>query len=327
MKLLFSVGMLFLLTSCGLFEPPQSPVSWETLSPVHFPSTNFWYQKIASNAELDPASQSMINLLSNTRENSTPYALIGNGGVSVFDTDSKTPRYNVPNTVLGYEKNGIKNVPIPDYALPADEQDSHTVFLDKARGYSWEFWQLRILNGKWVMGTSAVYDLSGPGVIPQSSGRASGFSLLSGLIWPQELLATNIPHALVFVFHTKKGNPVWPALHSDGPYTEEAAMPMGTHIQLDPALELTNLGLDRYQIAIGKALQEYGAYLGDTGSFAFKCVSPRSYASDPYAPIPSYDRSSKIIKLDKIPANRFRVLKLGAVQSNYNILAHPELYY
>jgi len=327
MKSLIAPGVFFLLASCGLFEPPKSPVSWETLAPVHFASTNFWYQKIASNAELDPNSQSMIALLSNAREPSSPYALIDSGGVSIFDTDSKTPKYNVPITVLGSGVNGIKNVPIPDYALPADEQDSHTVFLDKARGFSWEFWQLRILNGKWVMGTSAVYDLTGPGVIPQSSGRASGFSLLGGLIWPQEILATNIPHALVFCFHTKKGNPVWPALHSDGPYTEEASMPMGTHIQLDPALDLANLGLDAYQIAIGKALQDYGAFLGDTGSFAFKCVSPRSYSSNPYASIPSYDKSLKIISLDKIPANRFRVLKLGTVQSNNNTLAHPELYY
>lgn len=329
MKILMGLILFLfgLLTSCHPSATTFSPLSYDQVPVFQFSSTNFWYQKIASNAELDPNSQAMIDLLVKTKEQSTPYALVDDGGVAVFYTGTKTPRYNVPLFSSGNAEHGILSVPIPDFALPDKGSDSHTVFIDTVNNRSYEFWQLRMLGGRWVVGNSAIFSLSGNGVIPFISARASGFSLLAGLIWPQELLAAAIPHALVFVFHPKKGGPVAPATYSDGRYTDPNCLPMGARIQLDPSFDLSTLGIDERRKAIFRALQEYGAYLCDSGSFAFKCVSPPSYNNNPYTGVSGYKQENGSIDLSMLPANKLRVLKLGAVQATTNGRSFPELYY
>jgi hypothetical protein len=321
------VFVFFSLAGCSLFQPPVCP-AFDQVTPFYFNGSSLWYQKIAANPDIDPNSGKLVAKLIQAQLNKPPIVLSGKkSGFTVFYTDPGTPRYPVPIISSGYPKRGLKSVPIPDYARPPDSSDGHTCFIDNS--YSYEFWQFRTINGRWVAGNSAVFDLSGNGINPFISTRASGFSLLSGCIWPQELLAGNIPHALVCaVMFTKKGGPVSPASYSDGWSDDPDALPMGALIQLDPSFDIHSLGMDKYQTAILKALQDYGAYVADTtpSGITFFSVNPLSYSDNPYSRIPSWKDGGYIL-LDKFPMDKLRIIKLGAEKPKLRGIAHEDLYY
>jgi hypothetical protein len=60
-------------------------------------------------------------------------------------------------------------------------------------------------------------------------------------------------------------DPVWPALAADGYSTDPNAIPEGVRVQLDPSIDVNSLPLSPGGKIIAKALQTYGAWLGDTG--------------------------------------------------------------
>lgn len=150
----------------------------------------------------------------------------------------------------------------------------------------------------------------GDGIYPDGmSSRASGFSL-AGMIWPEELRAGQINHALVFAHpYTKAGGPVWPATAADGLSMFPGAIPIGARVQLDPDLDLDSLGLKPYEKVVARALQEYGMILGDTGgALSLYAISAQSWTDDPYAGLLPAGPYSY---LSNIPVDRFRVLATG----------------
>jgi hypothetical protein len=319
--------IFFSFLHCSIFEPNFNPNALANVPVFSYPATSFWNQKIVANPELDPDSALYVKTLVKERVDSTPYAETLNDGVPVYYCDRSTSRYFVPMKNLGDVRRGVKSVPIPTWALPNGGTDSHIVLIDTVKGLSFEFWRFNNQHGVWFCGNAAIFDLNGNGVTPYISARASGFSLLGGVIWPQELLATNISHALsiaVAKIHTKRA--AAPATYTDGRSDASDALPMGAHLQLDPALDLSSLDLDPYQKAIFRALQEYGAYVCDTGTLALVFINARSFASDPYVNIPSYNAKTKSFQLDKLPVDKLRVLKLGDLGANHDGYDHQELY-
>ena len=112
-----------------------------------------------------------------------------------------------------------------------------------------------------------------------------------------------------------------PATESDGRTRSGDAIPEGARVQLDPSLDLEALGLQGYELTIARALQEYGAYLGDTGGrgLTFYAVHPMSMRVDPYRgllPAETYP------SLANIPFDRLRVLRLPP-QRRQRLRAEP----
>jgi hypothetical protein len=137
--------------------------------------------------------------------------------------------------------------------------------------------------------------------------RASGFGSAAGLIFPDELAAGRIDHALTFTMkHTKAGGPVPPATASDGWSTVPGAIPEGARLQLDPALDLDSFRLTAWQKTIARALQQYGMYLTDTGgAVAFQAVHPQSVSTTyPWGDVPAAAIPAAL-------AAHLRVLELG----------------
>jgi len=326
---LIFIIILIIITSCSLFVLPTSPVNYKSISQFYFNTNSLWNNKLSTNVELETDSKKYIEYLSTTIKDSEPYVLIDEGAVAVYYTDSNTSRYNIRVENSSVLKNGIKNVPIPEYALPDRATDAHTVFIDQEYNLLFEFWQFKKLNGRWVAGNSAIFDVNGLGFSPYISARASGFSLLGGLIWPEELLSTNIQHPLLFaVKYITAENPVLPANHTDGRSYDKYSLPMGSRIQLDPSFDINSItNIDKYQKAILKALQEYGAFLGDTGNFSFCAVNPVSFNENPYKIIPSYSEENGSIDLSCLPVDKLRVIKFGEKVSNVDGVNYESLYY
>ena len=135
-------------------------------------------------------------------------------------------------------------------------------------------------DGRWFTGFGAITNLRGSGVsqpwneVEQpnlaASALASGFPLTAGLIRVEEIKAGRIPHALMFAY---------PGAMTDGfvspastalPVAEnvdaapQTGMPLGARIQLDPAFDVDASDLSREGKIVARALQEYGAYLGES---------------------------------------------------------------
>jgi hypothetical protein len=97
--------------------------------------------------------------------------------------------------------------------------------------------------------------------------RACGFPLTAGLITVDELRAGRIEHALVFGYPGIRSRYFkYPASTAQATFprvSPDFGIPCGARIQLDPSLDLDALGLTGSARVIARALQEYGAYVGD----------------------------------------------------------------
>lgn len=309
---------------------------------VHIPlysNANPFAKKIESNPEIDPNSDAMV-------EGLVSQAAIGfviaqkQWTVPVFYADESTPRYDVTlkcgkEWELGVTK--LKNVPIPDWAEPSDddhegginpdgcggsdngpdEGDFAMAVIDTSTRCEYDFWQAKKTKGKWAASWANSISIDSDSIFEKGlSCRGSGFALMNGLIWPDELKAGRIDHAIAFSYDlTRAGGPVSPATDSDGTSKGSDTMPEGARVQLDPTLDLDSLGLTDYEKTIAKALQEYGMILvDDGGGMAFYVVHPLSAKNNPYEGIlPDKDYAS----LENIPVDKFRVLKLPEQDSDW----------
>ena len=131
------------------------------------------------------------------------------------------------------------------------------------------------------------------------------------MIWPQELEAGEINHALIFSYdHTKSGGPVTPATESDGTGSDAWCIPEGALVRLNPALDLNSLGLNSYEMTIAKCLQTYGMYCADDGGgLSLYAINPLSCKNNPYENIWG---DQTYVDMSKIPANQFQVMNLGS---------------
>jgi hypothetical protein len=150
------------------------------------------------------------------------------------------------------------------------------VDVEAARAY--DFYQAQARpDGSWDCTLCSTVDLRSDGVRPPKGGptewfrshgsRACGFPLLAGLITARELREGEIRHALVlaypgirqrfFVSPASTGHP------ANGIISPSHGIPCGGRVQLDPNLDLSRLALTPAARTIARALQRYGAYVGD----------------------------------------------------------------
>ncbi len=289
-----------------------------TLYQIEYSASSPFNQKIPANPTLAPNSATLVKSLIRDANNSGMYIVVDKWTVPVYYADANTPRYNVTLTAswARWYATKMNGVPIPNWAAPDPQDDGSMTVVDVSTNCQYDFWQAKKQNGQWSASWGNSLKSNEVGIFPKGlSARGSGFALLAGMIWPDELKNGKIEHALAFSYnYTRSGGPVSPATESDGESLAADAIPEGARIQLDPALNLDNLNLTPYEKTIAKAMQEYGMILGDnsSGGISLYAVSPLSAQGDPYAgvlppPHPTYGT----VYLPNIPVNKFRVIKFG----------------
>jgi hypothetical protein len=269
---------------------------------------------IPPGAKVDPNSGRYVRALAEAVRSRGFFLTVRRWSVPVYYANKSTPRRDVRLTASWRAVDWMLGVPIPPDAAPDPEDDGHMTVLEPSTGCEFDFYRAHKVNGSWSADWGNTLRTSGSGVYPYAySTRGSGFSNLAGLIWPAELKAREIKHALMFSYPlTSAAGAVPPATETDGQSTRSDALPEGARLQLDPSLDLGRLGLRPYERTVARALQRYGMYLGDTngGGVGLYAVSPQSYSSNPYAgllPADPYPRFANI------PVERFRVIELGPV--------------
>jgi hypothetical protein len=274
---------------------------------------------IGDNPEIDPDSDAMIARFVEVFNAQGGIDIsVRHDSVPVYISDASTPRVSVELTDVHATADSLDNVPLAPEVLPDCGFDTLLAAFDPDTGTLYEFWRaVKNEDGTWRASTGATIDATtGSGIFPgdgevSEAVRASGFALAAGMIWPHELEAGAIEHAIVFVyFPTRSGGPVAPAVASDGAVDDPAALPMGAHLQLDPDLDLDALDLDPWERTIAVALQVYGMYLGDTGGgIGLSMLHAYSFEGNPYEGLlPDEVITEGDIFLTKLPPDSFRVL-------------------
>jgi hypothetical protein len=300
-----------------------------------FADTSPWNTPIESTASVDPDSQAMVDDLAISSQWPFLGINIKTYSIPLFWTNDSVPTVQVDSAVGGEGfpgtngMNGTAMVPVPPGAAPDSESDHHMLLVHENRSIAWDFWDASFDGAKWSCGLCATSDLAGSGARPIAEGnptwwtshgsRACGFPLIAGLIRVEEMEAGEIRHALVLAYpHIRAGLYTPPASTAQATVGTEAiksrGIPCGGRIQLDPSLNLETLGLTPSGKIIAKALQVYGAYIGDYSGAVnlYADGSPAAQSKWDAGLLDGYE-----VK-DRIPLTAFRVLRLGTLYDNGN---------
>lgn len=301
-----------------------------------FNATSPWNTPIAASATVDPSSAALITDFSTIAGQTTLYVNIQQYSVPVYWVDSSTPSVTVTSSVggTGFRTGATSSTaaagtglaPIPTGAMPAAGTDRHLSIVDIASHTEWGLWNANDGSSGWTAGEASTLDLSGSGVRPPTNDspwwagqgpRACGFGLIAGLITEDQIKSGVIAHALILAYpHIESRYYTSPASSAQGTTSEALptrGIPCGGHIQLDPTLDVTTLGLSPTGLIIAHALQDYGAFIGDfSGAMSI-------YADE--SPTALAYWSSGVLSngtVQAIPLDRFRVLTLGMTYDNNN---------
>ena len=222
--------------------------------------------------------------------------------VNVSMPPDGTPRQLVTDKGLadhaaeGFSYWGTADVPVAPDAVGTPDDDAHLVIVDEAHNRVFNFYgtqrsgtgQLKAIGmGVFRLDGSGWWDPDGGTSPGPWTGRSSNASLLGGLIFPEELKAGAIPHALALGLDPEVGQSMdkdvsAPAKTFDVHPT--GRVPGGTRLQLDPDLDLNSLRLGREAMVICRALQTYGAFIVESSSgLALYFRSNHNRGMDQYA--------------------------------------------
>ena len=280
-----------------------------------FAASSPWNTPLGPSPAIDPNSNTMITTLSHSSSGGRFYINIDGWTIPVYYADASTPAYTVPciNEWGACGPGFGGDVPIPSGAQADPEDDGHMAVVDLSRNLSWDMWRAVQVSSSWQVSMGCVFDLTSTGVQTDGIGsaRGSGFPLLAGLIRLEEVQRGYINHALVMAYDYPRADAyVYPASMTDGKGGANA-IPEGGRIQLDPTLDLDTLSLSPAAKVIARALQEYGAYVGDnSGGIALYAEGLYGKPGQTWAGVLAYD------DLAAIPWQRFRVLELPPLKTN-----------
>jgi hypothetical protein len=272
-----------------------------------FATTSPWRQSIPANPRIDLNSAAMI---AHIQPRPRMPANLVEVAVPIYRVSADTPTQTVTCTKdWGVCPFAGWPVPIPDGATPNSGPDHSMVTIDESKATTFEFWQAAKNDDQWSTSWGAVNSLAGTGWGGVSTG--SGASRLGGVIRVHEIAAGEIPHALAL--QTNNACPVFrpPALKSDGESDRSDCIPEGARLQLDPSLDLTELGLTRGELVVATAMQRYGGYIMDQSGASLSVIFERDKEAGPDSMGRTYSDAGfrwDYDAMENVPWNKLRVL-------------------
>lgn len=258
----------------------------------YFTAADWLWAPIPASPVLDPSSTAMATALATGQHvaDSQAYgaALRGPAGIT-----ASTPRYK-----LSFSANWGSN-PMPDtMPIPADVTslpsggDKPLAVADPTTGKVFSLFVAKHSGSSWSATWGSEVPLTGDGRETNGgSTTGSDISRFAGVVRASEITAGVIPHALFF--STNMATPKtfrYPAAKTDGSNDAGSGVtiPEGARVQLDPTIDLAAIpGITKAELAVGHALQLYGAYVGDNGgsrmAFTFEYLGAGAAAQQPYA--------------------------------------------
>ncbi|WP_300016085.1 right-handed parallel beta-helix repeat-containing protein [Pseudonocardia sp.] len=277
----------------------------------YFDAADWLWNPVPEDPALDPQSEAMVAHLATGDH----IANTVDFGVTLRDTEDiteDTPRFPVSFAQEGNwgpDPFAGETIPIPEDTPIAPGSDGHLAVADPITNMVYNLWMAQDGGESWTAGWGAMTPLDGDGREENGSSTGAGIARYAAVVRAEDIAAGEIPHALFFSTNMAAPDEVrYPATKTDGSNMDgvDTPIPEGARVQLDPALDLESLGLSEGELTVARALQTYGAYVGDNGGarmgFLFEYVPGSSVYSD--AGI-----EGDYASLESIPWERLRVLE------------------
>ncbi len=278
---------------------------------LYSPST-FINTPIPASPSVAPNSGAIVSQAIDAYSSGAAIANNDSWGIPVFQASPESSSYNV----------GCQDydcwVPFGPVHIPADAQpnsgsDGHMVVMQPG-GQEMDMWTAEHNGNSWTSGsrweTSAAGSAANCTTYHGCGGAdVASFALAAGLIRPEEIADGHIDHALAITTPDTRANYVaCPATNTDGQHNDANALPIGAHIQLDPNIDVAKLQVPRWEKVIAVALQQYGAYVTDTGGSV--ALYAESTADRPYNAWAKAGVPSDAPSIANLPLNQMRVLSM-----------------
>jgi hypothetical protein len=241
-----------------------------------FTATSFWNTPLPSDAPRHPDSDEIIRFLE--RDNAARGCVLLSGvegnpwGTPVYWVDRGDPTFDV--VASGHDlPPEFAALRISEGARPMRADDREMVVFDRDKGYvAWlheASYDAEI--DRWSASGGSVAYLESNGLENEVEGgdsRNTGSHRgLNGAVVAarlDEVRAGAIEHVLRIGVNTAHRDYIWPMSGSDGTATERYAPPQGARLRIKQWVDLDRYDLHPEALVIARALQKYGAIVGDS---------------------------------------------------------------
>jgi hypothetical protein len=262
--------------------PEQAPPPAPDRAMRAFSPDSWWNTPLPDNAPTQARSEGILHYLRTGPENGNGCLKLAGVGDShwgnpIYWVEPTDPEYNVDRTGHHLPRE-LKSLRIPVSARPSSNNDGTMTIFDVHKGYvvaltdaqyaseddSWSATGATVT----YLDSNGLHKKTGRSDDPRNTGTHRGNNgATMAVIWDQ-VQAGEIAHVLKIA----SGPPVssdyiFPMVGSDGQYkgSDPDVPPEGLRLRIKPSVDLESMGLDEEALIIARALQKYGAYIGDSG--------------------------------------------------------------
>lgn len=296
--------------AAGQFNASMTTPVATTKVPRLYSDDSFWNTPIAAGSPIATNSTAMVQKALAAYGSKANFSNSDKWGIALTYANAASKNHPIGCTLWDCDK--AVSGRIPSSALPSLGSDQHLAVIDRSNGTELDMYKTvhDTAAGTWTAGSRYTTSAAGWGAMCALGSRcnganAAGFALMGGVIRPEEIAQGRIDHALVFTTpFTRAGVIACPATHTDGKFADPDAIPEGARIQLDPTFDVEAQAWPAWKKTVARALQQYGAYLGDTGgSLSIRGEASINRGYDAWASAGVTSSS-----LADLPWNSFRVL-------------------
>jgi hypothetical protein len=257
--------------------PPSPTTSQQPRAFRAFSADSPWNRVLPASAPVHPDSARIVSNIKANNVNNGCVTLSGTGtntwGTPIYWADADDPTYAVTSTRY-YLPPEFASLRIPRGAKPMAADDREMTVYDLERGYvAWLYEAMYDgATDRWSASGGSIAYLGSNGVLgslPGSDERRNTGSHrgLNGAVVAarhDEVKAGAVEHALRIGVRAASTQFLWPMSGSDGRSTDPYAPKQGSRLRIAPDLDLTRYGLAPDALVLAKALQRYGAVIGDS---------------------------------------------------------------
>jgi hypothetical protein len=225
---------------------------------------------------VDPHSAAIISFLKT--DNTTNYIKLtgatssGAWGTPIYWASSADPSYAIRNTCSYRQPLQFASMRIPVGAEPDPSADAELTVYDRDKGVVYALWHAGFdaATNTWSSCGGTVFYLDSNGLagsLPESDQVANsghrGLPPSSFAVRYAEIRAGVISHVLKIAVNTTRCAHDFPMVGDECGTGSSSAPPEGARIRIKPDVDVTKLGLSPAALTIARALQTYGAVIGD----------------------------------------------------------------
>lgn len=255
------------------------------VSPAHaageayraFTSDSYWNTPLPADAPRHPDSDGIISFLQQDNVKDGCVLLTGaesdTWGNPVYWADDGDPVYDVAESRWSLPA-GFEALRIPVGAEPSRNSDAELVVFDRAAGTVAWLWDAEYdaASDRWSAGAGSIAHLGSNGLDgrlaesdePRNGGSQRGLNGAVSQVRYDEVTAGAIRHVLKIAVNTARSEAVFPMIRSDGTTDHAYAPPQGARMRIKPSVDLSRFDLHPQAQVIARALQDYGAVVGDS---------------------------------------------------------------